>query len=440
MRLLLIAYEFPPSPSPQSLRWTYLARELAAHGHEVHVLTADLGGTTPGLPALPDTVQVHRTFPGPVRGMMSVLRKRAARKAAATASAGTTPAAPPDAGAPLAPPIRPPRNWKQRISEAIQAIAAYIHFPDLRGEWLPWGRRALRRLLHELQPDLVISSHEPATTLQLGLLAQRAGFRWHADLGDPVLAPYTPARWRGRSRRLERAVCQRADLITVTSQATAILLRERHGRTGPIQVITQGFDASRPPAVAGRAATPLRLLYTGSFYAFRRADALLDAVTAQPGVRLEIAAVTVPEDVLAAARRAPDRIRLLGFMPHSAALDLQRQADVLVNIANADMTQVPGKIYEYLGSGRPVLHLGSPDDAVGALLARTGRGWTCANEPAAIRQQLAALCRAGETGALAAGLSHDPETVAGYSWQSIGSQLDMLLRDNFDASAIQPPP
>ena len=28
MRILLIAYEFPPSPSPQSLRWTYLVREL----------------------------------------------------------------------------------------------------------------------------------------------------------------------------------------------------------------------------------------------------------------------------------------------------------------------------------------------------------------------------------------------------------------------------
>lgn len=26
VRLLLIAYEFPPSPSPQSLRWFHLAR------------------------------------------------------------------------------------------------------------------------------------------------------------------------------------------------------------------------------------------------------------------------------------------------------------------------------------------------------------------------------------------------------------------------------
>lgn len=53
MRFLLIAYEFPPSPSPQSLRWAYLARELVARGHRVKVLTIHLGGETPGLPELP---------------------------------------------------------------------------------------------------------------------------------------------------------------------------------------------------------------------------------------------------------------------------------------------------------------------------------------------------------------------------------------------------
>ena len=37
MRFLLIAYEFPPSPSPQSLRWAYLVRELIALGHQVKV-------------------------------------------------------------------------------------------------------------------------------------------------------------------------------------------------------------------------------------------------------------------------------------------------------------------------------------------------------------------------------------------------------------------
>ena len=47
--------------------------------------------------------------------------------------------------------LRPPRNWKQRISELIQAVAEYIHFPDIRGEWRPWAARRLTRLLGELR-------------------------------------------------------------------------------------------------------------------------------------------------------------------------------------------------------------------------------------------------------------------------------------------------
>src|SRR5690606_27969339 len=235
MRLLLIAYEFPPSPSPQSLRWTYLARELDTLGHEVHVLTADLGGRTPGLPELPASVHVHRSFAGPLRGLLAARRRK--REAARATS--------PEAGSNAAPlqPLRPPRNWKQRVSEAVQGAAAFIHYPDIRGEWRRWGQRALERLLDEVRPDLVISSHEPATTLELGLLVRRRGLPWVADLGDPVLAGYTPQRWRRRARRIEQAVCAEADLVTVTNPGAATLLRERHGGGARIEVITQGFDA-----------------------------------------------------------------------------------------------------------------------------------------------------------------------------------------------------
>src|SRR5690606_5879968 len=131
MRVLLVAYEFPPSPSPQSLRWAYLVRELHALGHDVHVLTADLGGETPGLPAIPDGVHVHRTCPGPLRGALAWhrdYRMRNPRPVAAVVHGD-------DGAATDAPAValRPPRNWKQRVSEAVQSMAAWVHFPDIRG-------------------------------------------------------------------------------------------------------------------------------------------------------------------------------------------------------------------------------------------------------------------------------------------------------------------
>lgn len=428
MRLLLIAYEFPPSPSPQSLRWTYLARELALQGHEVHVLTADLGGTTPGLPELPDNVRVHRSFPGLLRGALAMhreYRQRNPRKAVAPLTTNE----PGDDIATVAA-LRPPRNWKQRVSEAVQAVAAYVHFPDIRGEWRRHGRRALRRLLVQLQPDLLISSHEPATTLELGLAVRSAGLPWVVDLGDPVLAPYTPPRWRARSLRVERAVFRHAAHVIVTNPRAMAQMHERHGTATPISVLTQGFDLA--PALPDLddglfQGDRLELLYTGSLYAFRRIDVLLAALRCDQRIRLSIAAVTVPESILAAARAMPDQLRLLGFLPHRHALALQRRADVLVNIANDEPAQIPGKFYEYLGAGRPVLHLADTPDLVAERIASLRRGWVCANDEADIAARLRLLARAKPRGALDDGLRLDAAPVRGHSWQALGMELSDLL-------------
>src|SRR5690606_39301354 len=110
----------------------------------------------------------------------------------------------------------------------------------------------LPRLLGEVRPDVVVSSHEPATTLQVGLQAARGGFRWVADLGDPVLAPYTPRRWQGRAGRLERDVLREAEHVLVTTPATRELLCDRHGADPRrVTVVPQGFDESVPAQPAG---------------------------------------------------------------------------------------------------------------------------------------------------------------------------------------------
>lgn len=428
MRLLLIAYEYPPSPSPQSLRWIYLTRELARLGHEVHVLAPDLGGDTPGLPPIPAGVTVHRVFPGPVRGLMSYLRKRAQRKREALAGASPVTAAGTATTPPL--PLRPPRNWKQRISEAIQATAQFIHFPDIRGEWRFWAARALPGLLDRLQPDLVLSSHEPATTLELGLHARRRGFRWVADLGDPVLAGYTPRRWRRRAHRVERATCTGADLLLLTNPAAAALLAQRHGALSNVAILPQGFDRDARSASAGDLFDPgrLELFYTGSFYQFRRPDALLAALAADPSIRLSVAAITVPESILAAAKQAPERIRLLGFLPHLDVLALQRQADVLINIANDDPSQIPGKFNEYLGARRPILHLRKGDDPVSRAVNELRRGWVSDDDEQSLAERLRALAEAKRGGRLDAELDLDIAPVESLSWQAIGERLDGHLR------------
>lgn len=436
MRILLIAYEFPPSPSPQSLRWAYLSRELVAAGHEVWVLTVASRGAMDGLPALPEGLRIERVSGGPVDALVSWLARLRRRGALAPAGKGEGPATSAEPGGegegPVAVPAR--LNWKGRLMDRTKRLLALVLFPDVRGEWRHPAKRAGRRILAEFQPDMVISSHEPATTLEVGLYLRRfARFRWVVDLGDPVLADYTPMRWRMRSLDLERRSVRKADATVVTTPVAADLLRWRHGRdgrlAGRIHVVSQGFDdRDAPPEDTGGIvfdADRLELLFTGTFYAFRRPDALLDAVEALEGVRLNIATVVVPPWLAPRLEQLGDRVRVLGFLPHRLALSVQRRADVLVNIANQNPCQVPGKIYEYLGSGRPILHIGACDgrDESAALVERLRRGWACPADADSIRARLGGLRDDAGNKRVGAGLDLRPEQVGGFGWSRVAGRF-----------------
>lgn len=501
MRFLLIAYDFPPIPSPQALRWAYLVRELALAGHEVHVLAPDVPGYgAGGLPVMPPNVQVHRAWPGPLMALLARRQRRALarqavydaesaarRAAAATVEAGA--AGPAVAGVPPATAASPqlnwkgkvrefvlsfprrcvsavrslgrrvlglwawPRqrverlrlrrwgsglNWKGQLAESLKGAMSLLMFPDARAEWMPWARKLLNRLLDEIKPDVVITSHEPANSIELGLHAKRRGFRWIADLGDPVLAPYTPPRWRKRAHALERELCERADVVTVTSEAARRVLHERHAiPEAKCVLVTQGFDhrfeASNSDAgMVEFDRDQVELLYTGSFYAFRRPGDLLRAVIATPGVRLSIATIVAPPEVAEAALAHPDKIRLLGFLAHRQALALQRRCDVLVNLSNDDPVQVPGKLYEYIGSGTPVLHIGGTDgDASTRLLREAGAGWCEPAEMAALAERLRSFVdiKRGEGRIRRAAAGYD---LSRHSWEFLAQRVAGLVRATGD--------
>lgn len=424
MRILLLAYAFPPLATPQALRWYYLTRELAARGHDVHVLAPDLVVDPSDSIDVPPGVTVHRCSAGGLTAQIHEYRRRRmdARPPVAAAPAETEPG-PSPAG--------PSLNWKGRLHRNLDLGLGYFMYPDSTSQWLPPARAQLRRLLPSLRPDVLIASHEPAGVLQLALDA-RGDTPWIADLGDPVLADYTPARWHRRAHALEARVCHEADHVVVTTDATRDALLRRHGaHASRISVVPQGFDAGRgPPRPRGVATDPgtLELFYGGRFYAFRDPAALIRAVDAVPGVRLRIASPELPDEVQRLCLANPEQVELLGRLSHEAALALQHSRDVLVNIGNRSPEQTPGKLFEYFGAGRPVLHLSStPSDPAELLVARHRRGWSCANDAAAIADTLGSLLERKRAGRLDAGLDLGPDAVAEYDWRSLARRIERVL-------------
>lgn len=414
MNILVIAYEFPPICSAQSLRWHYLSAELAQMGHRVKVVTTDLRIRRDLAPATDPRVDVLRCFPGVFVGGANRLEQRLSGRDDEE-SVGPAPS-------------NPAQGWASRGYRLARRLLDQIVFPDVRSEWYWFAAAALRRLDRSgYRPDLVIGSHEPGVDLQLAIAAKRRfGSLFIADLGDPVETVYSP-RWRRRvDRGYEGYVLDRADGAVVTLESVRELLERRHPqRHGRIEVVPQGFDHRR--AVSSDVVIPfchdrLNILFTGTLYqSFRNPAGFLEAVARRSDVRLWIVGNLVGEFP---AVSCGSGIQALGPLTHAQVLDAQAGADVLLSVGNRQADQIPGKIYEYFGARRPILHLYSTENDPSRELVRGfRRGWDtrCDVESSdAILDMLVGRQMAGD---LEQGLDLSASVAERFSWRARAERL-----------------
>jgi glycosyltransferase involved in cell wall biosynthesis len=142
--------------------------------------------------------------------------------------------------------------------------------------------------------------------------------------------------------------------------------------------------------------------------------------------RLEVhfAGVLSPRD-LAAARRSP-ATRILGFVSHEESRALVRTADLLFLPMHdlppgARATVVPGKTYEYVASGRPIL-AAVPEGDARDLLAAAGTATLCRpKDSGAIADAIVAAYERSRDGSPIPGV---PEHVLSrYDYRSLAGEL-----------------
>ncbi|MEG3156992.1 glycosyltransferase [Lysobacter zhanggongensis] len=433
MNILIVAYEFPPSRSPQAVRWHELSHQLAALGHRVTVLSASESTMLVGAASVGELRRAHGTSVDVVR-TSAVTGSRLLWWVRNIVGKNRT------GGAVVVPRGFHGLNWKGRIVAVWGWMQAWASFPDVRANWNLTAGPALKDLIATCRPDVVITSHEPASVLELGCFAQEAGIPWVADLGDPIVADYLPARWHRRARRLERLVCERCSLVAVTAQTYADRLHTEYGlEQSRCIVLRQGFPpaADVAPTRSYFGGGTLELLYTGQLYSFRSVEPLLEALATLDGVRLTVLSPQA-QRVEPHVERLGSRLRLVPPVPRDVVRQWQRGADILVNIGNTMPLQVPGKLFEYFGSGRPVLHLSAcePDESTD-LVRVFRRGWTVENAADPIRAKLLELGALWRRGSLHAGLDLSSRSVGEFSWPMIGEQLSDALSEAVERQTRQ---
>ncbi len=424
MRVLLIAYEWPPITAAQSLRWFYLANGLAELGVKVHVLCPSIKPETPFSGALHEGIVEHRVWPGPFVGtLQAVLHRSANAKVSnALADVGTK-----EVG------FRLVNGLARRAYVQVRRLLDQLLFPDVRTEWYPFARGALLRVMKQYQFDVVVSSHEPGVDLILGNLAQRkSNLPWVVDLADPLVAPYTPKWRRGLDSRFEGMVLRKSTTVILTTPRLVDVLVKRHPAVTieKFAIVPQGGAVIKPENQEPRKdGGKLHFVFTGNFYhAFRSPIELAKALKNMKGSRIRLS-IAGNNAAFVKVFNGVEDVNFLGPVDHFEALKLQQQADILLNIGNGQSDQLPGKVFEYLVSGKPIFHIrGSNNDPTEPYLAGHSCAFVADNSAVSIGTTLEHILSLHVCGALQISPESSQMLAERHGWSARASALNQVLR------------
>jgi glycosyltransferase involved in cell wall biosynthesis len=334
-RLLLVSQRPQEYGGGGSTRWNYFRSELPSHGWEVEVVTARANPTANEFSTNPTHARLNAVRAATM-GRVGAVMRPATRKLAG---------------------IQP---------EALAPSAL----------WAYSGRSALRAAIERHRPDVVVATSPPvASHLLLGRLAGEVPVPLVFEMRDNWAGnPYYDAGGTLLQRVESRALHSAAAVVVVTPAMADVVARLHPELASRTHVLENGFDPrvldQRAPR---RAATePIELIHAGSIYGERSPQRLIEAMRmAKVECRLVLAGAGSDD-----LEPAPD-VERLGALAWQDAVRLQADKDIGVVLYSDDSTAQPGKIYELLALGKPILALVAPGNATDQLLRGLGQGAGC---------------------------------------------------------------
>lgn len=336
-RVLLVAYVFPPEPSPGSLRPAYLARYLPQHGWEAVTLTHTIDD-----PPFSTRV-VH------ARSRLTSLLDR----------------------------------LPFRLRKALL-------LPDATSGWIPDAVRSGLQLLRSEHFDAILGTALPASVHAVcSVLSLASGLPWLADYRDPWAGNAYARHGKVRAsleHALERALLRRAHKITTISDAVSAQVGAFLHRRD-VQTIPNAYDPAEWEAIPHSTPAEFDLVFTGSMYDGQRSPDVLFGALARLHERGEPAGSARihfygpnSEFVAETARRygIADRVHVHGAVSRFDAMCAQRSAAatlIFLSMQSAGAAEMGSKFLEYLGARRPILAFGPRESVMGTFLAQHDLGW-----------------------------------------------------------------
>jgi len=176
------------------------------------------------------------------------------------------------------------------------------------------------------------------------------------------------------------------------------------------------------------------LVYSGIIDSIRNPVPLLEALKAEFSEKMEEVNMTFVGNVSESVREfvlsdswLAARIHFAGYVPHREVFRFYELADALILILTDTKNaqgNIPGKLFEYLATGIPVLALGDPKGDSAAILENSGSGCVIAHSDAeGIKKRLRAVFESEKREAELGNLEM-------YSRKNLSFQLAKILNEN----------
>lgn len=388
-KILLITYYFPPCGGAAVQRWLRWLPELVAAGYFVDVITISDGDypfrDDSLLDRIPSDVKVFRTPAPRIGRLWKFIFGKHSSMPYGSLSMKT--------GDPL-------------LKRILVWIRINLIIPDMR---VFWNHRAFRQaddLLRKAPYSLVITTGPPHSTHLIGLrLKTTFGVRWFADWRDPWTGIYylklnPPTRWSMRKQsKLERQVAENADLNICVSRYLASQIPGMRKL-----VLYNGFDSKSTPREK-TSSQVFRIKYIGQITEGQDTNLLLDVlhgVANHFSPELSFIGTRLEKELEDRLFLIPAiKLRKVAFVSHEEALGEVKEAELLVLLINSYEGyegMLTTKLFEYLGSGNPILSLGPHGSEAEQLILEydAGRHY-CASESEAAVDWVVSLIRAADT-------------------------------------------
>lgn len=391
-KLLIVSYLFPPVGGIGVQRALSMAKYLPRCGYEVHVLKAGNAGGPVQDPMLlrqiPPEVNVYEAFTPEIPFV--IRQKLWSRLMGRNGSTATAAAA-----------SRPAPVWKRWLGSA----ATRLFCPEPEILWVPFALRKARRIIRRHGIESVLITVPPFSALVVGtkLKKEFPSLRFISDFRDEWLSFYLKdfdfqrnEHTRRRAEAIERETVELSDLVVAVNESSRDEIRRRYPEQPDRKfvVIPNGYDPSVFAGFVPRVNRSPRMLVThvGTVYKTASPRYYLDAADGLPAEllsQLETRFIgRIAESERSSLENRQSKVSITEFVPQAEAIQHMEDTDYLLLTMTNDIS-VPGKLFEYMATGKPILAITSPGNEVDRILRETKSGISApANDPDAIRNML----------------------------------------------------